>query len=89
MVAIAIPIFTTQLEKSKIATDKANVRSWYAEEVAAYLTNEGTDALPTTYGGVALKAKGADVAISGTGANWKVEYTNDAGDGLTLPGTGS
>ena len=37
LVAIAIPVFTTQLEKSREATDQANVRSAYAEAVADYL----------------------------------------------------
>ncbi len=37
LVAIAIPVFTSQLEKSKKATDQANLRSAYAEAVAAYL----------------------------------------------------
>ena len=34
LVAIAIPVFTTQLEKSREATDMANVRSAYATLVA-------------------------------------------------------
>ena len=38
LVAIAIPVFTTQLEKSKEATDIANVRSAYANIVAQYIT---------------------------------------------------
>ena len=37
LVAIAIPIFTNQLEKSREATDVANVRSAYATLVAKYL----------------------------------------------------
>lgn len=37
LVAIAIPIFTTQLEKSKEATDTANVRSAYADVVTEFL----------------------------------------------------
>ena len=44
LVAIAIPVFTTQLEKSKEATDTANVRSAYADVVAQYLI----DAQPHT-----------------------------------------
>ena len=40
LVAVSIPIFTTQLEKSREATDLANVRSAYAEIVAGYLTND-------------------------------------------------
>ena len=39
LVAIAIPIFTSQLEKSREATDLANVRSAYAEVTAAYLSD--------------------------------------------------
>ena len=41
LVAIAIPIFTTQLEKSRESTDIANVRAAYAEVVTQYL-NDGT-----------------------------------------------
>ena len=36
--AISIPIFTSQLEKAKEATDLANMRSAYAECSAAVLT---------------------------------------------------
>ena len=38
LVAIAIPVFTSQLEKSREATDIANVRSAYAEVVTNYLS---------------------------------------------------
>ncbi len=41
LVAVAIPIFTTQREKSKEATDMANVRSAYAAVVARFIV-EGT-----------------------------------------------
>ena len=37
LVAIAIPIFTSQLEKSRQATDLANLRSAYAEASVAAL----------------------------------------------------
>ena len=39
LVAISIPIFTSQLEKSKEATDQANIRSAYAEVSAAILSD--------------------------------------------------
>lgn len=42
LVAVAIPVFTTQLEKSREATDQANVRSAYAQVMAEYLTNADT-----------------------------------------------
>ena len=38
LVAISIPIFTAQLEKSKEAVDEANLRSAYAECSAAVLS---------------------------------------------------
>ena len=37
LVAVAIPVFTNQLEKSREATDMANVRSAYAALVTGYL----------------------------------------------------
>ena len=40
LVAIAIPVFTSQLEKSREATDAANVRSAYAEVVTKYLSDQ-------------------------------------------------
>ena len=46
LVAISIPIFTSQLEKAREATDAANIRAAYAEVAAAQLTgataNEGS-----------------------------------------------
>ena len=40
LTAIAIPVFTTQLEKSREATDIANVRSAYAFVMSNYLSGE-------------------------------------------------
>ncbi|MDO5391628.1 MAG: prepilin-type N-terminal cleavage/methylation domain-containing protein [Eubacteriales bacterium] len=42
LVAISIPIFTTQLEKSREAVDAANIRAAYAEVAAAALTDSAT-----------------------------------------------
>ena len=38
LVAIAIPVFTSQLHKSRVATDLANMRAYYAEIQADYIT---------------------------------------------------
>ena len=43
LVAIAIPVFTSQLNKSQLATDTANVRSAYADACATALANGDTD----------------------------------------------
>ena len=45
LVAIAIPVFTNQLEKAREATDAANIRSAYAEVMAAALTGAEADDL--------------------------------------------
>lgn len=42
LIAIAIPIFTSQLENSREATDAANIRSGYAVASAKVLTDGGT-----------------------------------------------
>ena len=39
LVAIAIPVFTSQLEKSRESTDLANIRTAYAALVVQYLDN--------------------------------------------------
>lgn len=42
LVAVAIPVFTSQLEKSRDATSVANMRSAYAESQVAILTGDAT-----------------------------------------------
>ena len=44
LVAIAIPVFTTQLERSREATDMSNIRAAYAEAVSDYLAQGATKA---------------------------------------------
>lgn len=40
LVAVSIPIFTSQLEKAREATDEANLRALYAEAASALLTED-------------------------------------------------
>ena len=42
LVAISIPIFSSQLEKSREAVDEANIRAAYAEAAADLLTNDAS-----------------------------------------------
>ncbi len=60
LTAIAIPVFTSQLEKSREATDLANVRSAYAEQMAAYLTSDNKTTIPDI-----------NVPVKQTIANWQ------------------
>ncbi len=43
LVAIAIPVFTNQLEKSRDATSISNIRAAYTEAQASYLSEVGSD----------------------------------------------
>ena len=62
LVAISIPIFTSQLEKSREAADLANVREAYAEVMNAVMTEDSS----AVYGGSAIKqADGSYQAVVG------------------------
>ena len=66
LVAIAIPIFTAQLEKARESVDLANMRSAYAEVQAAALTETAQAELtPQNTDKIAYTA-------SGTGSTYKV-----------------
>ena len=58
LVAIAIPVFTAQLEKARQATDAANMRAAYAEAQVASLQNDGNGGTATT--NVEAKAQEVD-----------------------------
>ena len=60
LVAISIPIFTSQLEKSREATDLANARSAYAEVMAAAITDDTT----ATHNGTAIKQPDGTFSIT-------------------------
>lgn len=49
LVAVSIPIFTAQLEKSRLATNKANCRSAKAIVVSQYLTAGKEEAIAGNY----------------------------------------
>ncbi|MDO5390286.1 MAG: hypothetical protein Q4F24_04220 [Eubacteriales bacterium] len=64
MVAISIPIFASQLEKSRDAVDEANIRAAYAELSAALISDDGTSTTPTELG---------------LGSDWTGTLTNSSG----------
>ncbi len=99
LVAVAIPIFNAQLEKSKEATDIANLRSAYAEAVATYLS-DGSVTTPITVGentysvGVSTNATTyeADVTVQCTNGGKSKNYsrgTYTANGAASGTGTGS
>lgn len=69
LVAISIPIFTSQLVKARDATDEANIRSAYAEVSAAILTDDKKDSAD----GIVKYKDGtysATVSTTGKTAGW-------------------
>lgn len=97
LIAIAIPIFTSQLENSREATDAANIRSGYAVASAKVLTDGGTTGVSA--GPIELKqtqenwtsnvssSKIGDFTLSGAPDSGNV-YVNVAPDGaVTITAT--
>ena len=66
LVAIAIPVFNSQLEKSREATDMANIRAAYAEVAASALTDPDT-------------SKKAEVKLKQTKTGWQTTTGDVAG----------
>ena len=91
LVAISIPIFTSQLHKAEVATDWANVRAYYAEIQADYIStgkynpavkvdwhsNSSYDWNSITFlNGKKIKLKTGKCGVSFTdGLGYSIEYT--------------
>ena len=73
LVAISIPIFSSQLEKSREATDLANIRAAYAEVQAAALSEETT-------GNATVTGTGDNVVVVG-----KVKLKQQKSGWQTMP----
>lgn len=78
LVAISIPIFTAQLEKSREATDATNIRSAYAELTSEVLTADGGAIAKKEEGNVTINAATANsetvtatVKLTQKTANWQ------------------
>lgn len=60
LIAIAIPIFTAQLNSAKHAADEANARSIYAIAMADYMDNSKYDGSYTVSGKTVTVTNGSD-----------------------------
>ena len=99
LVAIAIPVFTSQLEKSKEATDLANIRSAYAEVMTKYIgdgdssttitvtAKQGVTGWQGESGVIVYQANGSqttyDVTAKTSGSTYTVGITVDASGKVT------
>ena len=80
LVAIAIPIFTSQLEKAREATDAANIRAAYAEVVSEKITDGDK--------GTTIKK---EVTLTQTQDGWQsdVAFPKNLTEGTTAPSKGT
>jgi type IV pilus assembly protein PilA len=101
LIAIMIPTFNNALTKARISADEANLRSYYAQKITAYMLDETANPLPT-----AAEDSGKSVTIDGqtytlqagtyeitadtTNDNFKITYSitkgSDKGKTVTIPG---
>ena len=82
LVAVAIPVFTSQLEKSRDATSVANIRSAYAEAMTEYLTGSNAGASTATVTKSAIIQTAQANSWSGEGDNLPFAAPSDPG-GIT------
>ena len=78
--AISIPIFTAQLEKSREATDEANLRALYAEAASALLTEDTSANADDIKDATLTVAKGTDDVCTAT-ATLKLVQQKDGLEG--------
>ena len=90
LVAISIPIFTSQLEKAREATDEANIRSAYAECSASVLTGVASNNSVTVTNANGVVTATKTVTLKQQKAGWEGTATPEIG-GITVaqmgPGT--
>lgn len=88
LVAIAIPVFTSQLEKAREATDAANIRAAYAQASVEVLDSEKdvtykVNCVQTTAGFAHVTGKVGEVDLTGVAAK------NDAPVYVTVKADGT
>ena len=93
LVAIAIPTFTTSLNKARLATDQANIRSGYAAAMARVLTEQITTEGTNGNAGEAtyfLMPDGTVKTMEELGSNktnvYKTKGTLNDADGVIIAG---
>lgn len=87
LVAISIPIFTSQLEKAREATDAANIRSQYAEVMVEAITDGGDVDGKDMFGAVEIKQKKDEWQSTGLKENLEGVYGQVVGEYPKAGGT--
>ena len=92
LIAIAIPVFTAQLDKAKLGTDRSNARSLKSMVVTAYLTGDTTCVVAKDTAKVYYLNKAANRildATTGTGATEPLKCEGSGTGYTTLEGANS
>ena len=89
LVAIAIPVFTSQLEKAREATDVANIRAAYAEAAADAITTNGTSVEKETTATTKSTGKIEKIAAENVGPWNSSDITITTGQKVKVTGTKS
>ena len=91
LVAIIIPTFKSALDRANIAADEANLRAYYAEQMAESILNKedpGTFTGDTfEVSGISYKLKGGTATCSTKDGQLIITYKPEKGDEVTIPGT--
>lgn len=85
LVAISIPIFNSQLNKSRAAVDEANARSIYSELSADYLANGGDYTIEVSTDGFTAGTGGKVVVTEADGTTNDFQF-NKTCSALTITG---
>ena len=97
LIAIIIPTFTGALARAHAAADEANLRAYYAEQMADAILKDSAPTAPTdttsvTVSGVTYKLYGtAKYNVDADKRQMTIEYTGPDGSGvgtITIPGGG-
>lgn len=84
LIAIAIPTFASSLNKARVATDEANIRSGYAQVMTEVLTgNFNVEEGKGTAAAYILQKDGTVIASTGTNANANAYKTSGKQDSAT------
>lgn len=95
LIAIIIPTFSGALSRAHAATDEANLRAYYAEQMANAILEDST---PTAYStkqtkitvdGVEYNLYGSFTSKVSSDGQLEITYTSPKGDTVAIPGGGN
>ena len=95
MIAIIIPSFKSALDRANAAADIANLRAYYAEQMAESILDNTTPSATFSNNGKTFSVSGVEYTLKGGTASATannndqliITYKPDKGNAVTIPGT--